>query len=54
MTYSVDISVEGFFNWTGDAANEEEARQLAIDAACDADFGELHNIDFDVYQVEEE
>lgn len=54
MKYYVDISVEGFFSWEGNAESREAAKQMAIDAACEANFGELKDVDFDVYQIEED
>ena len=54
MNYGVDISVEGFFHWDGKANSQEDAKKRAIDACCEADFGQLENIDFSIYSVEKQ
>ena len=54
MKYGVDISVEGFFHWEGNVPSEENAKDCAIEACSEADFGPLENIDFNVYKVEVE
>lgn len=51
--YTVEISVDGFYTWTGKAEDAEEAEQMALEAAGEADLGELENIDYEVYSVEE-
>lgn len=50
--YTVEISIDGFYTWIGEAENAEEAEQMALDAAGEANFGELENIDYEVSSVE--
>lgn len=52
--YTVEISIDGFYTWTGEAEDAEEAEQIALDTAGEADFGELENIDYEIASVEED
>ena len=54
MDYNVAIYVEGFYSWHGKAPNKEIAEDLAVEAACKANFGELKDIEIDVHSVEED
>ena len=52
MKYIVDVSVEGFFRWVGEAPNKEIAQELAIQECSEADFGPLEDIEYQVEHTE--
>lgn len=52
--YRVAMKVEGYFNVEVEAENVEQARRNAIDAYCDADFGQLKDPDAKIVAVEDE
>ena len=54
MTYYVTLKVEGRFVAEVDAASIEEAKQMAMDQFCDADFGQLEDIEGESVIVEDE
>lgn len=45
MSYSITMRVEGRYNVEIEADSLDEAIEKAIDAVCEADFGELEDID---------
>ena len=45
MSYSITMRVEGRYNVEIEAGNLEEAKEKASEAFCEADFGELEDID---------
>lgn len=49
--YEVTLSVSGFYHVTVHAESEEEARQIACNEWSNADFGELENIDADIWHI---
>ena len=52
MDYNVDIVVAGYFSWHGKAPNKELAKEFALQAANEADFGALEDIVYEVDTVE--
>ena len=48
MTYHVTVSVEGYYEWDGEADSIEEAKHLALEEAGEADFEELTDVDYEV------
>lgn len=51
-SYHVILNVTGYFGVDVDANSPEEADEKAHEAACDADFGELYNIDWERLSIE--
>ena len=52
--FTVDFIVTGQFAARVDADNPEKALRLAEQAICEADFGELKEIEWDIVLAQEE
>ena len=52
MSYSITMRVEGRFNVEVEAESLDEAIQKASEAVCEADFGELEDIDSEYISAE--
>ena len=51
--YEVSIAVTGRYRITVKASSPEEAKKLGEASTCDADFGELEDIDWSTDHVED-
>ena len=51
MKYTITMAIDGFLTWEDEAQTEQVAIDKAREKYYDADFGELENIQMDIYSV---